>query len=161
TKERAPRLPRREGELIWPLRSPPFAAVCGRATSPVGARSPDRAPRLTEGLPVLQRRPSVRPVGRGLETPPQQAHGTDGGASAAPASPRRRSNMAIKIATICGSVRPGNYTSKALRLALDEFAKHTDVEVTSFFLDKIDLPLPGQPAKDSAAVERFRQTIKE
>jgi NAD(P)H-dependent FMN reductase len=69
--------------------------------------------------------------------------------------------MAIKIATICGSVRPGNYTSKALRLALDEFAKHVDVEVTPFYLDKLDLPLPGQPAKDSAAVERFRQTIKE
>ncbi len=55
--------------------------------------------------------------------------------------------MAIKIVTICGSVRPGNYTSKALRLALDEFAKHADVAVTSVFLDKIDLALPGQPPR--------------
>lgn len=69
--------------------------------------------------------------------------------------------MAIKIVTICGSVRPGNYTSKALRLALDEFGKHSDVEVTSVYLDKIDLPLPGQPAKDSAAVDRFQQSVRD
>src|SRR5262245_47870401 len=63
-------------------------------------------------------------------------------------SPRRRNNMAIKVVTICGSIRPGNYTSKALRLALDEFAKHKDVEVTPIYLDKLDLPLPGRTAKD-------------
>ncbi len=28
--------------------------------------------------------------------------------------------MSIKIVTICGSVRPGNYTAKALRLVLDD-----------------------------------------
>jgi NAD(P)H-dependent FMN reductase len=69
--------------------------------------------------------------------------------------------MAIKIVTICGSVRPGNCTSQALRLALDEFAKHADVEVASVFLDKLDLPLPGLPAKDPTAVERFQQTVRE
>ncbi len=55
--------------------------------------------------------------------------------------------MAIRIVTICGSVRPGNYTSKALRLALDEFAKHSDVEVTPVFLDKIELRCPASPLK--------------
>jgi NAD(P)H-dependent FMN reductase len=69
--------------------------------------------------------------------------------------------MPIQVVTVCGSVRPGNYTSKALRLALDEFAKHPDVEVTPVFLDQLDLPLPGQPAKDAAAVEGFRQRVKE
>lgn len=69
--------------------------------------------------------------------------------------------MPIKIVTICGSVRPGNYTSMALRLALDEFAKHSAVEVTPIFLDKIELPLPGLPAKDAGAVERFKQSVKE
>jgi NAD(P)H-dependent FMN reductase len=69
--------------------------------------------------------------------------------------------MPIKIATVCGSVRPGNYTAKALRLALDEFANHPDVEVTPLFLDKLALPLPGLPAKEPAAVERFRQSVKE
>src|SRR5262245_9840425 len=53
------------------------------------------------------------------------------------------SPVAIKIATICGSVRPGNYTSMALRLALDEFAKSPGVEVTPIQLDTLDLPLPG------------------
>jgi chromate reductase len=69
--------------------------------------------------------------------------------------------MPIKIVTICGSVRPGNYTSKALRLVLDEFGKHADVETTAIYLDRLDLPLPGLPAKDAAAVARFQQTVKE
>jgi NAD(P)H-dependent FMN reductase len=69
--------------------------------------------------------------------------------------------MPIKIVTICGSVRPGNNTAKALRLVLDEFAKHADVEVAPIFLDKLDLPLPGLTARDPAAVERFQQTVKE
>src|SRR6516164_6522093 len=69
--------------------------------------------------------------------------------------------MPIKIVTICGSVRPGNNTAKALRLVLDEFAKHADVEVAPIFLDKLDLPLPGLTARDPAAVERFQQKVKE
>jgi NAD(P)H-dependent FMN reductase len=69
--------------------------------------------------------------------------------------------MPIKIVTICGSVRPGNNTARALRLALDEFARHPDVEVTPIFLDQFDLPLPGMAARDAAAVERFQQTVKE
>jgi len=69
--------------------------------------------------------------------------------------------MPIKIATICGSVQPGNNTAKALRLVLDEFARHRDVEVTPIFLDKLDLPLPGLAARDSAAVERFQESVKE
>ena len=69
--------------------------------------------------------------------------------------------MPIKIATICGSVRPGNYTAKALRLAIDEFAKHSDVEVTPIFLDKLELPLPGLSARDPATLKRFQQTVKE
>ncbi len=69
--------------------------------------------------------------------------------------------MPIKIVTICGSVRPGNNTAKALRLVIDEFARHPDVEVAPIFLDKLDLPLPGLAARDPAAVERFQQTVKE
>ncbi len=69
--------------------------------------------------------------------------------------------MPVKIVTICGSVRPGNYTAKALRLVLDEFAKHSDVEVVPIFFDELELPLPGLPARDPAAVERFQQAVKE
>jgi chromate reductase len=67
----------------------------------------------------------------------------------------------IKITTICGSVRPGNYTSKALALVLDEFAKHKDVEVTPLYLDKIELPLPGMKARDPAAVAYFKKTVSD
>ena len=69
--------------------------------------------------------------------------------------------MPIKIVTICGSVRPGNSTAKALRLVLDEFARHPDVEVAPVYLDKLDLPLPGLAARDPAAIERFQQTVNE
>lgn len=68
--------------------------------------------------------------------------------------------MVIKIVAICGSVRPGNYTSMALRLALDEFAKISGVEATPIHLDKLDLPLPGLAPRDPAAVEQFQQTVK-
>jgi chromate reductase len=69
--------------------------------------------------------------------------------------------MPIKIVTICGSVRPGNYTARALRLALDEFGKHRDIEVTPIYLDRMELPLPGLPAKDPAVVQRFQQKVKD
>lgn len=69
--------------------------------------------------------------------------------------------MSIKIVSICGSVRPGNYTAKALRLVLDEFSTQSDVEVTPIFLDELDLPLPGLSAGDPAAVERLHQAVRE
>ncbi len=68
--------------------------------------------------------------------------------------------MAIKIVTICGSVRPGNYTSMALRLAQDEFAITPGVEVTPLRLDTLDLPLPGLAAKDPASIRAFQQTVE-
>ncbi|WP_116473082.1 NADPH-dependent FMN reductase [Zobellella maritima] len=66
----------------------------------------------------------------------------------------------IKIVTICGSVRPGNYTSMALKLALDEFSKVPGLEVTDIRLESLDLPLPGMPPKSPAAIERFQQTVE-
>ncbi len=69
--------------------------------------------------------------------------------------------MPIQIVTICGSVRPGNYTSRALALALDEFTKHPEVEVSPIDLDRLGLSLPGQPARDPDALRRFQETVKE
>ncbi|MBY4678423.1 NADPH-dependent FMN reductase [Marinobacterium arenosum] len=69
--------------------------------------------------------------------------------------------MAIKIVTICGSVRPGNYTAMALNIALDELAKFPDVEVTPIYLEKLDLPLPGLAAQNPDAIEEFQRTVKE
>ena len=67
--------------------------------------------------------------------------------------------MTIKITAICGSVRPNNATSKALGLVLDELATHPDVEVTPVHLEELDLPLPGLPARDPEAIERFQRTV--
>ncbi len=69
--------------------------------------------------------------------------------------------MAIQIVTLCGSVRPGNYTAKALDLALDELAKYPDVDVTPIYLEKLELPLPGLPARNPEAVEWFQHTVKD
>ncbi len=68
--------------------------------------------------------------------------------------------MAIKIVTICGSVRPGNYTAKALAVALDELKKYPDVEVNAIHLEELDLPLPGMEARKPAAIEEFQTTVK-
>jgi NAD(P)H-dependent FMN reductase len=67
--------------------------------------------------------------------------------------------MAISIAAISGSGRPENYTAKALALVLDEFRRAPEVEVSLIDLATLDLPFPGQPARDSSA-EQLRETVK-
>jgi NAD(P)H-dependent FMN reductase len=66
----------------------------------------------------------------------------------------------INIVTICGSVRRGNYTAKALALAVDELSKQPKVQVNPVDLDAFNLPFPGKPARDSS-VERLRQIVRE
>lgn len=66
--------------------------------------------------------------------------------------------MAIQIVTICGSIRPGNYTSMALALVNDEFRRAADIELNTIDLDAVDLPFPGRPAK-SKKVEEFREAV--
>ncbi len=67
--------------------------------------------------------------------------------------------MPIEIVTICGSVRPGNYTSKALAFVIDELRKNSKARVTEIDLASIDLAVPGRSAKDSSA-ERFREIVR-
>ena len=67
--------------------------------------------------------------------------------------------MAITIVTICGSVRPGNFTGKALALVHDELTKRPEVEVLPLILGTFQLPLPGQSA-DPEPLERFRAAVK-
>ena len=69
--------------------------------------------------------------------------------------------MTIKITAICGSVRPENATSKALDLVLDELGTHPDVEVTAVYLEELDLPLPGLPARNPEALERFQKAVED
>ncbi|MGR7922982.1 NADPH-dependent FMN reductase [Zobellella denitrificans] len=67
--------------------------------------------------------------------------------------------MSIKIVTLCGSVRPGNYTAMALELVHDEFRKMPGVELIPLRLDGLELPLPGLPAKNPDAIAQFQETV--
>lgn len=67
--------------------------------------------------------------------------------------------MPIKIVTICGSVRPKNYTSMALAVVFSELAKQKDVDVEAIDLAEYDLPFPGTPSRDNSS-ERFRESVK-
>lgn len=49
----------------------------------------------------------------------------------------------IQIVTLAGSVRPGNFTSKALALLLDELSGMEDIAVDAIFPVDFDLGLPG------------------
>ncbi len=62
----------------------------------------------------------------------------------------------IKIVAICGSVRPGNFTLKALRLVEDEFKKK-GIDVQVIDPSTMNLPLPGANGSSSGDL----QTLKE
>ena len=66
-------------------------------------------------------------------------------------------HQGIRVVTITGSVRPGNYTSKALALVIDELKKK-QVTVTHVDPAEMDLPFPGQ-VKDAAATERLKAAV--
>ena len=67
--------------------------------------------------------------------------------------------MGIKIVTICGAVREGNYTAKALALVHEEFRKSAEVELHPVDLTAYRLPFPGEDDPDDSA-EQFRQTVR-
>ncbi len=64
----------------------------------------------------------------------------------------------IRVAAVLGTARPGNYTSKALALVVDEFRKHEDVALDLIDPGRINLPLPGADP-DSPETERLKQTV--
>ena len=57
----------------------------------------------------------------------------------------------IRIVALKGSVRPDNYTSKALALALDEARKHPEVAVDVIDPAGMELNLPGRGDTPDAA----------
>ena len=67
------------------------------------------------------------------------------------------SERPIRIIVVAGSVRPGNYTGKALSLVADEVAQSDDARIDVVDLNEVQLPLPGQAASDDikALHERF------
>jgi FMN reductase len=68
------------------------------------------------------------------------------------------SSKPIHIVAIKGSVRPGNYTSKALRLVADELNTHSQVRVTVVDTQDFALQPPGSVA-DTAGPEKLRELV--
>ncbi|MBT8379021.1 MAG: NAD(P)H-dependent oxidoreductase [Ignavibacteria bacterium] len=66
----------------------------------------------------------------------------------------------IKIATILGSIRPGNYTGKALALVQDELRKMNDVELIEIDPAKLKLGMPGEKVDDSDS-KSIQEEIKQ
>lgn len=67
--------------------------------------------------------------------------------------------MAIEIVAFSGSVRPGNYTDKALAIVVDELEQHPNVIVHRIDLGKIKFPLPGRQLQDPL-VKEFQQIVR-
>jgi chromate reductase, NAD(P)H dehydrogenase (quinone) len=55
-----------------------------------------------------------------------------------------------QIVIINGSVRPGNYTSKAVALVVDEFKQYPGFQVKVIHPAKLHLPFPGEDLNSSA-----------
>jgi FMN reductase len=66
----------------------------------------------------------------------------------------------IQIVAVKGSVRPGNYTSMALNLVVDEMKKAENVSVEVIDPASIHLPLPGQNS-DDPGLNVMQETMRE
>ena len=66
----------------------------------------------------------------------------------------------IKIATVLGSVRPGNYTAKALALVHDELRRRDNVEVIAIDPANLKLSPPGGP-REGNDTEQLQVKIKQ
>lgn len=69
--------------------------------------------------------------------------------------------MTVNIVTLCGSVRPGNFTAMALALAEDELRRHNQVTVTHIDLASLELPLPGLDPRNPDTIKQFHQTVEQ
>lgn len=67
--------------------------------------------------------------------------------------------MSIRITLVGGSVRPGNFTSKALKVVAEELSKQPEVEVEVIDPAGLDLPLPGREDR-SGAGRALQEKIK-
>ncbi len=64
----------------------------------------------------------------------------------------------IRIVAVSGSVRPGNSTSKALALVIDEFRKHPEIVLRVIDSATIDLALPGT-GNESPATLSLKEAV--
>jgi chromate reductase len=67
--------------------------------------------------------------------------------------------MRLEIVTLCGSVRAGNYTSKALSLVVDELRRNSLVEVKEIDFTHFTLAFPGRTGDEQQA-RQMRETVK-
>lgn len=65
----------------------------------------------------------------------------------------------IRIAVLCGSVRPGNYTRMAADVVVASLSARPDVSVDVVDPSELDLPLPGLNATSNSAAE-LQETIR-
>jgi chromate reductase, NAD(P)H dehydrogenase (quinone) len=65
----------------------------------------------------------------------------------------------IRIVVINGSVRPGNYTGKAVALVVDEFKKYPQVHVKEILPAGMQLPFPGTDP-NSPATKQLQEDVK-
>lgn len=67
----------------------------------------------------------------------------------------------IRIAAIKGSVRPGNYTEKALNLVIDEFAKNPEIQIDVIDPAALALYLPGQKGDRPSDAEKIQDIVQQ
>jgi chromate reductase len=65
----------------------------------------------------------------------------------------------LRIVIVVGSVRPGNYTAKAVSLVVDELAKDPEVAVDVIDPSVLELPPPGVDS-DSAASREIQERVQ-
>lgn len=64
----------------------------------------------------------------------------------------------IKIVTILGTKRPGNYTAKALALVQDEIRKNQAIELVQIDPNVVNLTFPGEKT-DSTDKDYLKETV--
>ena len=68
-------------------------------------------------------------------------------------------NGRIRIAVLCGSVRPGNYTRMAVDVVTASLSEHPDVSVDLVDPSELDLPPPGLEAA-SDSVSELQEVVR-
>ena len=69
-------------------------------------------------------------------------------------------NDGIRIVAVAGTARPGNYTSKALALVIDEIKRQDDISLQVIDPATMSLPLPGTE-EDSGDRKRLQKIVSE
>ena len=65
----------------------------------------------------------------------------------------------IRIAVLCGSVRPGNYTRMAVEVVVASLSTHPEISVDLVDPAELDLPLPGLAAT-SDSVSKLQEVVR-